>query len=175
MWSVRPNKTNPTLKLWNEWAFFVDCQIGANVKIVDWDATDKGCTTDEEHHLCEKIFWKCERIVGHKPPKKVSQLLHPDCHPELDNADIADTDAWQICWSLIGMLKWAVTLERLDIHHMTRCISSFMAQLNKGHVEAVLKIFRFLCNCRFASIDLRTDIPDCSEIEKKQPTECDWS
>ena len=44
---------------------------------------------------------------------------------------------------LIGILKWAIELARLDILYETSCLSSHLAQPQKGHFEAVLNIFGY--------------------------------
>jgi len=136
---------------------------------------DKGVLTMGSTTYVKRSLENYERIVGLKPPKKVSQPMHPDRHPELDTTAIVDSDGRQIYWSLIGMLQWAVTLGRLDIHHATMCMSRFRAEPRQGHLQAVAKMFGYLDNYRSASIKFRIGIPDHSEIEKEQPAEFDWS
>jgi hypothetical protein len=46
--------------------------------------------------------------------------------------------------SLIGILRWAVELGRLDIYIDVTLLSSFMAQPHIGHMEQVLHIFSYL-------------------------------
>jgi len=154
---------------------FPSYYLGADVKRVDKDVVDKGVLTMGSTTCIKRSLENYERIVGLKPPQRVSQPMHPDCHPELDTTNIMDSDGRQIHWSLIGMSQWAVTLGRLDIHHATMCMSRFMAEPRQGHLQAVAKTFGHLDNCRSASIKFQTGIPDCSEIEKEQPVECDWS
>ena len=115
-----------------------------------------------------------ERLLQVKPPKKVYNYLDPKYHPELDETDIMDDEGRQIYWSLIGMLQWAVTLGRIDIHHAVMCMSRFRAQPRKGHLQAVARIFGFLENYRSASIKFRTDVPDYSTVENEQASEFDW-
>jgi len=71
--------------------------------------------------------------------------------------------------------QWAVTLGRSDIQHATMCMSRFRAEPRQGHLQAVAETFGHLDNHRSASIEFRTGIPDCTEIEKEQPVEHDWS
>jgi len=154
---------------------FPSCCLGADIKRVDKDVVDKGVLTMGSTAHVKRSLENCERIVGLKPPEKVSQPVHPDCHPELDTADIMDSDGRQIYWSSIGMPQWAATLGRIDIHHATMCMSGFRAEPRQGHLQAVAKMFGCLDDCRSASIKFRTGIPDHSEIEKEQPVEFDWS
>ncbi len=67
-------------------------------------------------------------------------------YPELDTTDELDDQGRQIYWLLIGMLQWAVTLGRIDIHHYVMCMSHFRAQPRKGHLMAVARIFGYLSN-----------------------------
>ena len=46
--------------------------------------------------------------------------------------------------SLIGILRWAVELGRLDIYVDVTLLSSYMAQPRRGHMEQVLHIFAYL-------------------------------
>jgi len=46
--------------------------------------------------------------------------------------------------SLIGILRWAIELGRLDIYIDVTLLSSFMAQPRIGHMEQVLHIFSYL-------------------------------
>jgi len=174
MWLMKALQNKPcgyTLK----GVCFPSCHLGADVKRVDKDVVDKGVLTMGSTTYVKRSLENCERIVGLKPPKKVSQPVHPDCHLELDTTDIVDSDGRQIYWSSIGMLQWAATLGRIDIHHATMCMSRFRAEPRQGHLQAVAKMFGHLDNCRSASIKFRTGIPDCSEIEKEQPVAFDWS
>jgi hypothetical protein len=46
--------------------------------------------------------------------------------------------------SLIGILRWAIELGRIDIYIDVALLSSFLAQPRVGHVSAVLHIFSYL-------------------------------
>ena len=46
--------------------------------------------------------------------------------------------------NLIGVLRWAVELGRIDIHVQVAILSSYLAQPHQGHLEAVFHIFAFL-------------------------------
>jgi len=126
MWLMKALQDKPhgyTLK----GAGFPSYHLGADIKRVDKDVVDKGVLTMGSTTHAKRSLENYERIVGLKPPKRVSQPMHHDCHPELDTTDIMCSDGRQICWSLIGMLQWAVTLGRLDTHHAAMCMSRFRA------------------------------------------------
>jgi len=46
--------------------------------------------------------------------------------------------------SLIGILRWAVELGRIDIYIDVALLSSHMAQPRVGHMQEVLHIFSYL-------------------------------
>ena len=149
--------------------------LGADIKRVDKDTVDNGVLTMGSTTYVKRCLENFERLLGLKPPKRVSQPMDPKYYPELDTTDFLDEQGRQIYWSLIGMLQWAVTIGRIDIHHAVMCLSRFCAQPRKGHLQAVTKLFGYLNNYKSASIKFRTDIPDYSVIEQEQQSEFDWS
>ena len=149
--------------------------LGADIKRVDKDEHDKGLLTMGSTTYVKRCLDNYEKLLGLKPPKKISTPLDPKYAPELDTTDPLDNQGKQIYWSLIGMLQWAVTLGRMDIHHAVMCMSRFRAEPKKGHLLAVSKIFGFLSNYKTASIKFRTEMPDYSKFLAEQPNDFDWS
>ena len=149
--------------------------LGADIKRVDKDVVDKGVLTMGSTTYVKRCLKNFERLLGVKPSKKVSATMNPKYYPELDTTDILDTRGRQIYWSLIGMLQWAVTIGRIDIHHAVMYMSRFRAEPRKGHLQAVCQIFGYLNNYKTASIKFRTEIPDYSKFIQEQQTDFDWS
>jgi hypothetical protein len=67
---------------------------------------------------------------GYLPGLVISMVLGPE-----------QANYYQI---LIGMLRWAVELGRIDIHIDVALLSSYLAQPRIGHLEQVLHIFSYL-------------------------------
>ena len=149
--------------------------LGADIKRVDKDVVDNGVLTMGSTTYVKRCLENYERLLGLKPPKKVAQPMDTKYHPELDTTDLLDSRGRQIYWSLIGMLQWAVTIGRIDIHHAVMCMSRFRAEPRKGHLQAVSRIFGYLSNYKTASIKFRTGIPDYSKFVQEQQTDFDWS
>ena len=149
--------------------------LGSDIKRVDKDIHDKGVLTMGSTTYVKRCLENYERLLGFKPPKKASSPMEVKYYPELDTTDALDDQGRQIYWSLIGMLQWAVTLGRIDIHHSVMCMSRFRAQPRKGHLMAVARIFGYLSNYKTASIKFRTEIPDYSKFIQEQETDFDWS
>jgi hypothetical protein len=66
--------------------------------------------------------------------------------PELDTTALLPPEQANYYMSLIGVLRWAVELGRVDIHVDVALLSSHMAAPRIGHMEQVLHIFSYLKN-----------------------------
>ena len=64
--------------------------------------------------------------------------------PELDMTQLLPDEQANYYQNLIGVLCWAVELGRIDIHVHVAMLSIYLAQLRKGHLEAVFHIFAYL-------------------------------
>ena len=70
--------------------------------------------------------------------------MRTDYRAELDVSPLLTPDQVNYYMSLIGILRWAVELGRLDIYVDVTLLSSYMAQPRVGHMEQVLHIFAYL-------------------------------
>ena len=75
---------------------------------------------------------------SHKGP------LPPGYRPELDVTPELDADKTQRLQQLIGILRWAIELGRVDILTETALMSQYSANPREGHLEALYLIFHFL-------------------------------
>jgi hypothetical protein len=64
--------------------------------------------------------------------------------PELDTSPILGPERANYYQSLIGILRWAIELGRIDIHIDVTLLSSYLAQPRVGHLEQVWHIFSYL-------------------------------
>ena len=64
--------------------------------------------------------------------------------PELDVTDECDAQHVQRYQQLIGILRWAVELGRVDIQVEVAIMSQYQASPRQGHLEALYLIFHFL-------------------------------
>ena len=64
--------------------------------------------------------------------------------PELDMTDECDAEHHSRYQELIGILRWAVELGRIDIEIEVALMSQYQASLRYGHLEALYLIFHFL-------------------------------
>jgi len=123
---------------------------------------------DEEGVLCyapkkhiEKILDNCRRIFG-TWRKPATSLLTAGDHPELDTSELLNEDDQKTHQSLIGAPQWVTAVMTL---------LRYRAMPRQGHLDRVKRIHWHLSKMRHATIKIRTDAPDCSDIPVKL---CDW-
>ena len=97
-------------------------------------------------------------------PREFSSPLENNDHPELDTTEELDEVGIKKYQSLIGSLQWAVSLARIDITTAVMTMSGFRAAPRKGHLERVKRIYGYLSKFKQATIRVRTEEPDYSDI-----------
>jgi len=71
--------------------------------------------------------------------------LCPACYrPEIDVTPFLDEERTNRFQQLIGILRWAIELGRIDILTEVSCLSQHLAEPREGHLVAVYKIFKYL-------------------------------
>ena len=84
-----------------------------------------------------------------KPPsaKKAHKGPLPTTYkPELDTTRELNPDKVQRYQQIIGILRWAIELGRVDILHEVSIMSQYQANPREGHLEALYLIVHFLSN-----------------------------
>ena len=95
---------------------------------------------DEEGTLCmapQKYIGRpiqsYEQMFGMKPSLKAYSPLEKGDHPELDDSEFLDKSGIELYQSILGSLKWAITLDQFNIAtaimSMTRASRAFTAHL----------------------------------------------
>ena len=113
--------------------------------------------------MLEKMLKNYERLFGSQP-KKYSAPLDKDDSPELNQTDLMDDEQRTIYQSLIGALKWCVTLGRFDIAVAVMTMSSFRVAPREGHLDRLKQIYGYLRKHPEGAIRFRTGIPPCEEM-----------
>jgi hypothetical protein len=75
---------------------------------------------------------------------KPSTPMQLNYRPELDVSPVLGPDQASYYMSLIGILRWAVELRRIDIYIDVALLSSYLCQPRVGHLEQVYHIFAYL-------------------------------
>jgi hypothetical protein len=81
---------------------------------------------------------------GLRLPTKCFTPLPTDYRPELDTSAELKSDGVQYFQELIGMLRWAVEIGRVDILLETSLLSTHLAMPRVGHLEQVYRMFGYL-------------------------------
>eukprot|EP00978_Attheya_sp_CCMP212_P015389 scaffold39729_cov49-Attheya_sp.AAC.3 len=79
---------------------------------------------------------------------KISGPTSPGYRPELDISPELGPEKANYYQNLIGVLRWAVELGRIDIHVEVALLSSHLAMPRKGHLDQVFHIFAYLQKCK---------------------------
>ncbi len=137
---------------------------------IHWEDDGTLCITPRKY--LEKLIANYERMFGSPPKQTVTSPLEKGDHPELDTSDLLDEKGIQDYQSLIGSLQWVVSIGRFDVMTAVMTLSSFRAAPRKGHLERVKRIYGYLAKMKHASIRIRTDEPDYSDLPEM---EFEWS
>jgi hypothetical protein len=82
--------------------------------------------------------------TGLKLPTKINGVMSPSYRPELDSTSLLGPEPHNYYQNLIGVLRWAVELGRIDIHAAVSMLSQYLAQPRQGHLDQVFRIFAYL-------------------------------
>jgi len=102
--------------------------------------------------------------VWFQAKQNVTSPLEKGDHPELDMSEELDANGIKDYQSLIGTLKWSVSLGRIDITTAVMTMSGFRVTPRKGHLERVQCIISYLVKMKHAAIWFCTEEPDFSAL-----------
>jgi hypothetical protein len=105
-------------------------------------------------------------------PTRLRTPLRFDYKPELDTSPELAAEGHSYYQELIGILRWAVELGRLDILFEVSLMSTYLAAPREGHLEQVFHIFGYLKKVPKKRIAFDPDYPD---IEESRFKVYDWS
>ena len=81
-------------------------------------------------------------------------------HPEFDGTPELDTDDLTLLQELIGVLRWATKIGRVDILHEVSILSQYQASVREGHLEQVFNVFSYLKHNPKLSIHTDAQLPE---------------
>ena len=91
--------------------------------------------------------------------------------PKLDTTPELDANHTRLCLEWVGILRWAVELDRLDMYLEVSLISSQIANPRCGHLKEILHIFAHLK--RRNKLTIYFD-PCHLDIDEERLIACDW-
>lgn len=77
-------------------------------------------------------------------PTKVDCPMSSSYRPELEVSPFLSPELMNYYQNLIGVLRWAVELGRIDIHVSVSLLSQYLAQPREGHLDQAFRIFGWL-------------------------------
>jgi len=104
-------------------------------------------------------------------PNKCLSPLSPGYRPDTDVTAELKADGVQFYQELIGVLRWACELGRLDILLETSLMSAYLAMPREGQLEQVLHMFGYLKQHPKRKIAFDPDHP---VVDEKRFKEFDW-
>jgi Reverse transcriptase (RNA-dependent DNA polymerase) len=122
-------------------------QMYLGAQLVKRKITGCNCWTMTSNKYVEAIVKNLEvRLKGENKqlPSKCDTPLKSGYRPELDASDELNGEQITLYQELIGELRWAVELGRIDILLEVSFMSSHLANPRQGHLEQVLHIFGYL-------------------------------
>jgi hypothetical protein len=111
------------------------------------------------------------RMFEEKSRTIYSSPLEKGDHPQLHTSDELDIDGTKKYQSLIGALRWVITLGRFDVATAVMMLSSFRADPRIGHLERAKRIYGYLSKMKHGTIRFRVGEPDYSGVHVQ---EYDW-
>jgi hypothetical protein len=99
-------------------------------------------TRDDNNTLCisptkyiDKLVKNYEKSLGMKPNTSVTSPLENGDHPEFDTSELCTTEQIAQYQSMIGTLRWIVTIGRFDINTAVVTMSIFCLAPRVGHLN----------------------------------------
>jgi hypothetical protein len=112
------------------------------------------------------------RSKGKSLPTRLRTPMRSDYKPELDTSPELAAGGHSYYQELIGILRWAIELGRLDILFEVAIMSSYLAAPREGHLDQVFHIFGYLKKVPKRRIAFDPDYPNIDESRFKQ---YDWT
>ena len=101
------------------------------------------CSRDYVKMAVENIQAQLKRDGKGLTTRAVTPIIN-DYSPELNESDELESDKVTFYQEIIGMMRWAIEIGRVDINMELSLLSSYQAAPRLGHLEQLLYIVAFL-------------------------------
>jgi hypothetical protein len=150
-----------------------DMYLGASLsKMTNCEGTE--CWAMSSDKYCEAAVANVEEALKAKGLRLPSKCLTPLANkyrPELDVTSELKADGVQWYQELIGTLRWACEIGRIDILLEVSMMSSHLALPRQGHLEQVLHLFGYLKAHKKMRLMFDTSVP---QFSPKAFKDYDW-
>ena len=79
-----------------------------------------------------------------KLPTNATLPMAAGYQPDTDNSNELNKEELTMFQEMIGILRWAIEIGRVDIHTEVSILSAYQASPRRGHLEQVIHIFAYL-------------------------------
>ena len=141
-----------------------DMYLGAEISKMQSDGTEFWTMSGEKY--VKSAVENLEGVLasrGHRLPSKCYTPLSSNYRPELDTSPELKADGVVEYQELIGILRWAVELGRVDINLEVSMMSSYLASPRIGHLQEVYHMFGYLKQKPKRKLGFDPSEPDISE------------
>ena len=139
-----------------------DVYLGAKLSVKTMDGIKRWTISSDKY--VEAAVRNVEELVKKKPRYKWEKnKLSPmtgNYLPELDGTPELDANDLTLFQELIGVLRWATEIGRVDILQEVSILSQYQASAREGHLEQVFNIFSFLKHNPKLSIHMDPQLPE---------------
>ena len=122
-----------------------DMYLGATLSIMEDDGVQGWCMTSDKYvkSAVENVEHELAK-VNKRLPSRCKTPMTVGYRPERDVSAELTSIGIQRYQELIGVLRWAAELGRVEILLETAMLSTYMALCRKGHLEQVYHVLRYL-------------------------------
>jgi hypothetical protein len=152
-----------------------DLYLGASIKTVTMQDGNHAYALSSDAYVARAIVEVQRQLIDLKPGmqlKRVSTPMATGYRPELDSTPELNPQMASYYMSLMGILRWAIELGRVDIMVEAGLLSRFQAAPREGHLEQLIHVFAYLkCYSRSSMVfDWTYPVFDTSKFSV-----CDWA
>ena len=122
-----------------------DMYLGARLKVRDLEGTECWTITSHDYiKVAVETVKQADAIKQWYWPAKVTTPMTASFVPEWDKSPELDSEGITFYQEMIGMLRWATELGRVDILYEVAILSQYQAAPREGHIKQLIRIFAYL-------------------------------
>ena len=110
--------------------------------------------------------------TGQRLPSRCSTVLQANYRPELDTTPELNANGVRYYQELVGVLRWAIELGRVDLAMEVSMMSSHLALPREGHLQQLYHVFGYLKAKPKRTLAFDPQHPD---IDESRFVKCDWT
>ena len=154
-----------TFKLKGDKAEVPDMYLGGSIAKATTDDGTECWTMSSEKYVKTAVATVEEKLSksGLRLPSKCHTPYVTGYHPSDDTGKELDAEGTQYFQELIGVLRWAIELGRIDMLLEVALLSTHLALPRVGHLQQVYHIFGYLKNSPRRRLFFDPDHPNISE------------